>query len=738
MIDLEPVHSGIWDCYEDCLETICQHLEVNPIHMFSKSWNFFALPKEGILTKQFIKQKNAKQILLEKCVNVKSHSKDYSDIEELKALCAKKIPIIIAIDMYELPWSEYYKKIHSPHSCIIVGYDADKKQFKLVDPTIMKKNIFLKEEDISFVKRYEVLEVIPSKKDIESRVLIKEMLQDFHNEAQSGDAFEEMHYYAKHIVNELLERNPLETHPNNPLDSEVFLHILFTSRNRFTYAEWLEYMGEKEAYKAYIEVAKVLKEVGLKWQNLRMKLMRELCQNNLTKHRGQLEQYITEIIMQEKRIYQQLDQLIKQDNVMTTNKADEYEDQVIVDKEINLMPYRNASAFYKRHGINTQGGFDGEGYFYYTEEELQEEKDHLICEGQQILLDDISGEGIRIYASASKGHYIENIKIVFEDDTEAILSIGFSDWWEQKPLCGEEIAWAGACGKLEKGVFNLKGKVHIFKKDFWFKDKRQIKEIQLPINHNLHIFQIESLGKKRILPIRDSIKTRHRLSQDEMNYWHTWKPQINQLIKADNENIIYSNGSKENQIAITFDDAPDGIVTPQILDILKAYDVKATFSVIGCYLPEHGALLKRIYEEGHQIVNHTWHHYYLTQCKPTQIIEELRRTEQEISRITGKKPKFMRPPYGNVDEAVKVCIQSMDMKVLLWSYNTYDWAAKCKEDILYKLVDQVREGEILLFHSYENKQPTVECLPVLIKTLRNRGFNLVTVSELLDVEAYYD
>ena len=110
-------------------------------------------------------------------------------------------------------------------------------------------------------------------------------------------------------------------------------------------------------------------------------------------------------------------------------------------------------------------------------------------------------------------------------------------------------------------------------------------------------------------------------------------------------------------VVLTFDDGPHPSTTPHILDILKKRHLRAAFFVLGLQANKYPDIIKRMHDEGHIIGNHTYGHKNLTQLKPAQIKKEIESTNDLIEKITGERPKFMRPPYGAVNKAVTAAIK---------------------------------------------------------------------------------
>jgi len=123
---------------------------------------------------------------------------------------------------------------------------------------------------------------------------------------------------------------------------------------------------------------------------------------------------------------------------------------------------------------------------------------------------------------------------------------------------------------------------------------------------------------------------------------------------------------------ITFDDGPT-IYTPPLLDYLKSKNIKATFFVVGSRVIDNPDMLRRIYAEGHQLAVHTWSHTMLTSQTNEQVIAELWWTATAINNTVGAWPKYMRPPYGDIDDRVRGIVRALGMRAVLWIEDTNDW-----------------------------------------------------------------
>jgi peptidoglycan/xylan/chitin deacetylase (PgdA/CDA1 family) len=204
-------------------------------------------------------------------------------------------------------------------------------------------------------------------------------------------------------------------------------------------------------------------------------------------------------------------------------------------------------------------------------------------------------------------------------------------------------------------------------------------------------------------------------------------------LRAGNIPNVYS--CKKNdlmQIALTFDDGPHPRYTPQILDVLDRYGIRATFFIVGQNASAYPELLLREQQACHEIANHTYSHLKLKSKGEAALFEELSRTDALIERITGARPRLFRPPEGVCNPTIAQCSSSFGYKLILWNVDTRDWASSSVDSIVSAVKKNVKSGDILLFHDYiAHNSPTPQALQILIPYLLGEGFQFVTVSELL-------
>lgn len=202
--------------------------------------------------------------------------------------------------------------------------------------------------------------------------------------------------------------------------------------------------------------------------------------------------------------------------------------------------------------------------------------------------------------------------------------------------------------------------------------------------------------------------------------------------------IVYNTGDiKEKKVALTFDDGPDNDTTVRILDILKEHDVKATFFVIGKRAEADEAVLKRMVEEGHIVGNHTWNHPNLMKLDQETITRELMQVEEFVEKAVGYKMSLFRSPYGSLSRENVRQVADLGYKIIAWNVDSLDWKGLSGEQVRTNILENVRNGSIILQHSAggpgEDLSGTVEALPTIITTLQKEGYEFVTVPELLDI-----
>ena len=205
-------------------------------------------------------------------------------------------------------------------------------------------------------------------------------------------------------------------------------------------------------------------------------------------------------------------------------------------------------------------------------------------------------------------------------------------------------------------------------------------------------------------------------------YWQSW-PSVH------NERVV----------ALTFDDGPNPVYTPQVLEILKSYDAKATFFVTGASVAKHPDIARQMVAQGHEIGDHSEHHQYkLPFLLPSQVRRDYRGTQDAIYNATGVMPVLYRAPHGRISPWMGLALRHEGANIIGWDVSAGDWHSSAAGVLVQRVSDRVRPGSIILLHDglnlddRANRDVVVQALPGIIGQLRHRGYRFTTVSELLN------
>ncbi len=198
---------------------------------------------------------------------------------------------------------------------------------------------------------------------------------------------------------------------------------------------------------------------------------------------------------------------------------------------------------------------------------------------------------------------------------------------------------------------------------------------------------------------------------------------------------IYSVDRGDNKIAITFDCAWANSNTDELLEILKKNDVKATFFVTGEFCDNYPDDIRKIFDAGHEIENHSDKHPHIKGINVNSLIADTKECARKIEMITGKAPTLYRSPYGEYDNNTVTTIEGMGYKYIQWSVDSIDWQDPDAATITKRILDNTISGSILLFHN--DLKNTEEALPVILKKLKQAGYSFAPVSDLIYTKDYY-
>ena len=188
-------------------------------------------------------------------------------------------------------------------------------------------------------------------------------------------------------------------------------------------------------------------------------------------------------------------------------------------------------------------------------------------------------------------------------------------------------------------------------------------------------------------------------------------------------------------IAITFDDGPHPEFTPKTLELLKKYNAKATFFLIGRNAEKHPELVKKILSEGHIIGNHSYSHInnfgFLSFKK---VLVDIELGQAVFKRITNLKLQFFRPPFGVSNPNISRAIKKLKLKTFGWRVRSYDTIARDPEKVYRKISTKIKKGDVILLH--DSSQLSIEVLEKLLQFLQNKNLKSVTLERLFNLKAY--
>jgi peptidoglycan/xylan/chitin deacetylase (PgdA/CDA1 family) len=189
----------------------------------------------------------------------------------------------------------------------------------------------------------------------------------------------------------------------------------------------------------------------------------------------------------------------------------------------------------------------------------------------------------------------------------------------------------------------------------------------------------------------------------------------------------------QKTLAMTFDDGPHPSLTPKLLDILKERNIKCTFFLIGQNVKAYPQIVRRIIAEGHEIGAHTYTHCSLTSRSDAQIRSELQRSEEVLMTAANYRPQLIRPPYGAINTRIKqLMFSEFGYSTIMWSVDPQDWRRPGVSVVTSRLVSGARPGAIMLAHDIH--PPTIQAVPAMFDQLLAKGYQFVTVSQLMNME----
>ena len=201
------------------------------------------------------------------------------------------------------------------------------------------------------------------------------------------------------------------------------------------------------------------------------------------------------------------------------------------------------------------------------------------------------------------------------------------------------------------------------------------------------------------------------------------------IARINNDTAVVNNQENDSleamQVAITFDDGPSTVYTEILLDGLKERGVKATFFLTGQEIQYSKKVVKRMSDEGHLIGNHTYTHIDLKRTGFGKAKQEIEKTNECIKEITGKSPKYIRPPYGDWDKRL---LEETDMSIVLWSVDPEDWKDQNANIVAKRIIKNTKPGDVILLHDIF--KTSVDAALIVIDELQSKGYQFVTVDKM--------
>ncbi len=192
---------------------------------------------------------------------------------------------------------------------------------------------------------------------------------------------------------------------------------------------------------------------------------------------------------------------------------------------------------------------------------------------------------------------------------------------------------------------------------------------------------------------------------------------------------IYKVDTQEKNVAITFDAAWGADKTIQIMDVCDEFGIKATFFLVGIWVEKYEEETKAIAERGFEIGSHSYNHPDMTKLDKQTMQTEIIKTNELLEKTAGVKPKVFRAPYGAYNNDLISTLKDFNMQGIQWDVDTLDWKGYGPNQVIARVRDKIDSGSIILCHN--NADYVIENTRLILTTLKNQGYNFLTVSELI-------
>ena len=202
--------------------------------------------------------------------------------------------------------------------------------------------------------------------------------------------------------------------------------------------------------------------------------------------------------------------------------------------------------------------------------------------------------------------------------------------------------------------------------------------------------------------------------------------------------VVCRGNSKQRVVALTFDDGPDQVMTPKVLDVLKKYNIKATFFLVGANIDKNSEIVKRMVAEGHIVANHTYSHRGVFPLSSKQcVMNELQQCNEAIKSCVGVWPKLFRPPFGVTNPIIGNAVRTADMTAIGWSIRSLDTVkGKSRSEICRRVESRLHSGAIILLH--DRCDGADELLEGVIQAILKSNYSIISLDKMLKMNVYED
>lgn len=212
-------------------------------------------------------------------------------------------------------------------------------------------------------------------------------------------------------------------------------------------------------------------------------------------------------------------------------------------------------------------------------------------------------------------------------------------------------------------------------------------------------------------------------------FWATNSPAVVGVSAGARQLPIYCVQRDDKTVALSFDAAWGNEDTQQLIDILKKYNVNATFFVVGQWAEKYPESVKALHEAGNEVMSHSDDHAHFSKLSADEIKSNITASNKKIQAATGTAPTLFRCPYGEYNDTVISTVNAMGMTAIQWDVDSLDWKGIGAKEISERVLKSVKPGSIVLFHNAAENTP--EALPTIIEALLADGYSIVPVSQIL-------